>query len=86
MTELLARVPLFFLVFGVFVVVASVRAEPSAGEDDALIVHDAGLSSDGPALLAFFQARARMDVDGEQLRQLIMRFAADGTSVACGYG
>src|SRR5487761_1461952 len=30
------------------------------------------------ALLAFFQARARMDVDGEQLRQLLTRFAADG--------
>lgn len=49
----------------------------AAAEDDERILRDAGLSSDGPSLLAFFHARARMDVDGEQLRQLLVQLGAD---------
>jgi HEAT repeat protein/outer membrane protein assembly factor BamB len=67
-----------FLIVGVFVVAPSAGAEPSAGESDEQLLHNAGLSSDGAALTAFFQERARTDVDGEQLRLLLTRFAAEG--------
>ncbi len=48
----------------------------ASGEDEG-ILRKAGLSSDGPSLLAFFQARARMDVESEHLRQLVSHLAAD---------
>ena len=49
------------------------RAE-SPAEDDERILLDAGLSSDGPALLAFFQARARTGIDHEHLHRLMQQF------------
>ncbi len=51
----------------------SVRAE---SRDDEQTLHDAGLAGDGPALLAFFHARARTDVDPDRLRVLLRQFAA----------
>src|SRR5690348_2653333 len=48
----------------------------AAGNDES-ILHEAGLSRDGPSLIAFFQARARTNVDGELLRQLLAQFAAN---------
>ena len=51
----------------------SARAESPTAEDERTL-HSAGLSVDGPSLLAFFQARARTDVDHEHLRQLLRQF------------
>jgi len=42
---------------------------PSA--DDERVLHDAGLSGTGPALLAFFHARARTEIDRELLQRLL---------------
>jgi HEAT repeat protein len=39
-------------------------------------LQSAGLSPDGSALLAFFHARARADVDPDQMRALLQRFAS----------
>ncbi|HWG41678.1 MAG TPA: HEAT repeat domain-containing protein [Gemmataceae bacterium] len=54
----------------------AVNAEPSAEKDDEQTLHSAGLSADGTALLAFFHARARGDIDKDQLRALLQQFAA----------
>jgi HEAT repeat protein len=43
--------------------------DPSGSEEQ--ILHDAGLSSTGPALLAFFHARARTEIDREPLHRLL---------------
>jgi HEAT repeat protein len=43
---------------------------------DAQTLHSAGLPSDGPALLAFFRARACTETRREHLRDLLHRFAA----------
>jgi HEAT repeat protein len=57
---------------------SQVRAE-SPGDEDERILHDAGLSADGAALLAFFHARARTDIDGEHLHRLRQHFAEGST-------
>jgi HEAT repeat protein len=49
-------------------------APAERGDEETL--HSAGLSTDGPALLAFFHARARTDIDPEHLRDLLRRFAS----------
>jgi HEAT repeat protein len=64
------------LVMVVPVVPLSVQAASSAEGEEALL-HDAGLPSDGAALTAFFQARARLDLNGGQLRQLLARLGDD---------
>jgi HEAT repeat protein len=51
----------------------TVSSSRAAEEEQTLL--SAGLSGDGPALLAFFHARARTDLDAQQLRQLLRRFA-----------
>ncbi|HEY7311178.1 MAG TPA: hypothetical protein VH643_17590, partial [Gemmataceae bacterium] len=56
------------------VTVSSARAEATIAEEEQTLL-SAGLSGDGPALLAFFHARARTDLDAQQLRQLLRRFA-----------
>jgi HEAT repeat protein len=48
----------------------------AADLSDEEILHSAGLSTEGPALLAFFHARARADVDPDRLRVLLQRFAS----------
>jgi HEAT repeat protein len=48
-------------------------AESQTAEDERTL-HSAGLSIDGPSLLAFFQARARTEVDREHLRQQLRQF------------
>ncbi len=45
--------------------------------DDEQTLHSAGLSAEGPALLAFFHARARTDIDHDRLLVLLRQFAAD---------
>jgi HEAT repeat protein len=49
---------------------AQAEEEPAPAEDEQ-ILHDAGLSSTGPALLAFFHARARTEIDREPLHRLL---------------
>lgn len=66
-----------FLILTVLVTAPAAPAETSPVEDEERILRDAGLASDGPALLAFFHARARMDVDGEHLRRLLTQFVGD---------
>ncbi|MGH7225587.1 MAG: hypothetical protein ACRELF_20410, partial [Gemmataceae bacterium] len=72
------RVGFSLLILSLLVAAPAAQAETSAAEDDERILRDAGLSTDGPALLAFFRARARMDVNGEHLRQLVTQFVGDG--------
>jgi HEAT repeat protein len=55
---------------------SSARAETPDDRDDEQTLHDAGLSTDGPTLLAFFQARTRTGIDGERVRHLLRRFAS----------
>jgi HEAT repeat protein len=45
------------------------------GEDDETL-HNAGLDTDGPSLLAFFNARARADIEQERLRVLLQQLTA----------
>jgi hypothetical protein len=52
---------------------ASARAD-GGGEEDEQTLREAGLSIDGTALLAFFHARARTDVEHEALQRLLERF------------
>src|SRR5690349_5481965 len=47
-------------------------------EDDERILREAGLSSDGPALVAFFHARARLDIEHESLQRLLDQFVSGG--------
>lgn len=49
---------------------APVEEAPRSLEDEQAL-RDAGLSSSGPALLAFFQARARTEIDREPLQRLL---------------
>ncbi|HTU19217.1 MAG TPA: HEAT repeat domain-containing protein [Gemmataceae bacterium] len=55
---------------------------PSGGQaaeesrDDEQTLQSAGLSSNGPALLAFFHARSRVDVDPNRLRVLLEQLAS----------
>src|SRR5579859_7024039 len=58
---------------GLLIAPSSVRAQSQTVEDERTL-HSAGLSIDGPSLPAFFQARARTEVDREHLRQLLRRF------------
>ncbi len=51
-------------------------AAAPANRGDEETLHSAGLSTDGPALLAFFHARARIDIDPTHLRELLHRFAS----------
>ncbi len=44
---------------------------------DEQTLKEAGLSPDGTALLAFFRARSRSDIDSDRLRVLLRQFAAD---------
>jgi HEAT repeat protein len=55
------------------VTLSSARA---AERDDERTLQSAGLSSNGPDLLAFFHARARADVDSQRLRVLLEQLAA----------
>ena len=57
-----------------FLPLSQARAE-SPAEDDQRILQEAELSSDGAALLSFFHARARTDIDREHLQRLIQQFA-----------
>jgi len=52
------------------------RADSSAERDDEETLHTAGLDGDGPALLAFFHARARTEIDQDRFRVLLRQFVA----------
>jgi HEAT repeat protein len=54
----------------------SLSAAPAVSSDEQTL-KTAGLTTDGPALLAFFQARARTEVDRDRLTVLLRQFAAD---------
>jgi HEAT repeat protein len=45
--------------------------EPPAKRSDEETLHSAGLETDGPSLLAFFNARAHADIDPDRLRALL---------------
>jgi HEAT repeat protein len=53
----------------------TLRAQSPAAEDEQTL-RTAGMSLDGPSLLAFFKARARTEVDRDRLRVLLRQFAA----------
>jgi HEAT repeat protein len=56
------------LMFSVLIVLAAPSCGPATeGRDDERTLTNAGLSSDGAALLAFFQARSRAAVDPDRL-------------------
>ncbi len=66
------------LVLALLSVTPSPRAEEnlSAGRDDDETLHLAGLETDGPALLAFFHARARSEVEPDRLRVLLKQLVS----------
>lgn len=45
--------------------------EPSSGYSDEETLHNAGLETDGPSLLAFFRARSRAAIEPDRLRVLL---------------
>jgi HEAT repeat protein len=49
---------------------------PVRGAEDEETLHTAGLDTDGPSLLAFFNARARADIDPDRLRVLLRQLTA----------
>ncbi|HTU19221.1 MAG TPA: HEAT repeat domain-containing protein [Gemmataceae bacterium] len=68
---------------GCFAVLLTISACPLvpmafAAADDERILRDAGLSSEGPALVAFFHARARTDIDHESLHRLLDQLVSGG--------
>ncbi|HEY7156439.1 MAG TPA: HEAT repeat domain-containing protein [Gemmataceae bacterium] len=63
--------------FALLLTLSSARAESPSAEDEQTLL-SAGLSSDGRALLAFFHARARTEIDRDRLRELLRQFA-DGS-------
>jgi hypothetical protein len=67
--------------FALLFALSPCRAEPGADDDGALL-QSAGVSNDGPALLAFFQARARTQIDVEPLNRLTQQFL-DGSPAEC---
>jgi HEAT repeat protein len=76
MSSLASHLTPALLVLTVLTAGPSAQAQTSANRDDELTLHNAGLSSEGPALLAFFHARARTDIDPDRLRLLLRQFAA----------
>ena len=54
------------------------HAEPSADDEEERTLRDAGLSSNGSALVTFFQARARTDINHEALHRLLHQFVSGG--------
>ena len=65
-----------FWIAGCFVLLFGLSFAEAA-EDDERILRDAGLPNECPALLTFFHSRARMELDSEQLRRLLVQLAAD---------
>jgi HEAT repeat protein/outer membrane protein assembly factor BamB len=56
---------------------SAAQADSSAERDDEETLHTAGLDGGGPALLAFFHARAGTDIDQDRFRVLLRQFVAD---------
>jgi HEAT repeat protein len=69
MNSLSTRLVFAFLLLAL-VAAPVVHGQPSPSEEDERVLHDAGVSSDGPALLAFFHARARNGIEPEKLYHL----------------
>jgi HEAT repeat protein len=78
MNRFLTRMAFAFLIVAAFSFDVPLRAEPTAAEDDERILRDAGLSSEGPALVAFFHARARTDIAHESMQRLVDQFVSGG--------
>ncbi|HEY7311182.1 MAG TPA: HEAT repeat domain-containing protein [Gemmataceae bacterium] len=79
MSRLASRFALWLLALALLSVIRPLMAaevEDANERDDEETLHLAGLDTDGPALLAFFHARARADVDRDRLRVLLRQFAA----------
>src|SRR5262245_24555463 len=55
---------------------SAMRAPSSAEREDEQTLLTAGLATDGPALLAFFQARARTEIDQDRLDFLVRQLTA----------
>src|SRR5262245_34610340 len=55
------------------------REEETSADEQTL--RAAGLTTDGPALLEFFRARARLEVDGDKLRELTRQLGDEAADV-----
>jgi HEAT repeat protein len=78
-SRLIFRITPWLLVLAVVSAVPSTptaRAQTSAEREDEQTLLTAGLAVDGPALLAFFQARARTEIDGQRLDVLVRQLAS----------
>ncbi len=76
MSRLIPRITPWLLAWAVLIADSPARAETTADKEDEQTLHNAGLSTDGAALLAFFHARARTDIDPDRLRLLLRQFTA----------
>jgi HEAT repeat protein len=70
--------PCHLVTLSCFVIVASsvfvaTSLQATAKTEDEQALRDAGLTNSGPALLAFFHARARTEIDREPLQQLLVQ-------------
>ena len=72
----LSRSSAWLLALAFFVSFVLPASGQTSSDEDEQTLHSAGLSADGPALLAFFHARARTDIDHEHLVVLMRQFAA----------
>jgi HEAT repeat protein len=77
MSRFAPRFAPWLLVLALLTALSATSADSSTERGDEETLHTAGLDSDGPALLAFFHARARTDIDHDHLRALLQQFAAD---------
>lgn len=66
--------------FALLCILSPCRAEPSIGDGDEALLHNAGLSSDAPALLAFFHSRARTQIDAERFNHLLQQLLDGGAA------
>ncbi|MHB1425392.1 MAG: HEAT repeat domain-containing protein [Gemmataceae bacterium] len=81
MIRFIPRFALLFVVLGILGVLVSfgpAEEGPSSAEDEQ-VLHDAGLSSSGSALLVFFQARARTEVERQPLHRLLIQCVKGGS-------
>jgi HEAT repeat protein/outer membrane protein assembly factor BamB len=79
MNRLLAFVSLLLLASSLFFLAAPCNSAPDSDRDDERTLQSAGLSTSGSSLIAFFEARARIEADPDRLRVLLEQLASPST-------
>ncbi|MHB1426159.1 MAG: HEAT repeat domain-containing protein [Gemmataceae bacterium] len=69
-----------FLMLSAWVIVPSPSSAGAADHEDERTLQNAGLSRDGPALLAFFHSRSRADIDPNRLGVLLEQLTSSSNA------